>query len=395
MGKRTSESVNEAIVIAVIEGGMSTQVAAARFGVTQRWVQHIVRRGRLEGKEAVKPGSRRPKTNPNRTSEEVRQRIFFIRDELTRAGLDAGSESIWDRLDEPRPHPTTIYRILRAAGKVKPAPKKRPKRSYIRFEASRPNEMWQSDFTHIRLASGTDVEVISWIDDHSRYALNLTAYHHITVKRVVETFTQAAHQWGYPASTLTDNGMVYTTRLAAGGSKDGVENQTNMFEKLLFDLGIKQKNGLPGHPTTQGKVERFQQTMKQWLKARPPAETIEELNELLQQFQTIYNTMRPHRSIGRRTPAVVYQELPKAEPTISENGKTWRTRHDKVGASGVITYRYAGELKHLGIGREHKSKQVLILANGPETIIIDRTSGEILAEHTINPDKNYQRKTRG
>lgn len=395
MGKRTSESVNEAIVIAVLEGGMSTATAAQRFDRSQRWIRALVRRARLEGIEAVKPGSTRPKTNPNRTSQEVRQRIFFIRDELTRAGLDAGPESIWDRLDEPRPHPTTIYRILRAAGKVEPAPRKRPKRSYIRFEASLPNEMWQSDFTHVTLACGTDVEVISWIDDHSRYALNLTAYKRITVKRVVETFTQATNDYGYPQSTLTDNGMVYTARFAIGGDSQDKQNQKNLFEKLLFDLGIKQKNGLPGHPTTQGKVERFQQTMKQWLKARPPAATIEELNALLQQFQTIYNTIRVHRSIGRRTPAVAYQSLPKAEPTITENGKTWRTRHDKVGASGVITYRYAGELKHLGIGREHKSKQVLILASGPETIIIDRASGEIIAEHQIKADKDYQRKTRG
>src|SRR5690625_2785169 len=170
LGKRNSESLNEAIVIAVVEGGMSTSSAALKFGFSQRWVRALVRRARLEGMAAVKPASRRPKTNPNRTSEQVRQRIYFIRDELTRAGLDAGAESIWDRLEEPRPHPSTIYRILRAAGKVESQPKKRPKRSYIRFEASLPNEMWQSDFTHVRLASGVDVEVITWIDDHSRLA---------------------------------------------------------------------------------------------------------------------------------------------------------------------------------------------------------------------------------
>lgn len=393
MGKRNSESVSQAIVIAVLEGGMSTRDAAQRFGISQRWVRALVRKARLEGIEAIKPGSRRPKTNPNQTSQEVRQRIFFIRDELKRSGLDAGPESIWDRLDEPRPHPTTIYRILRAAGKVEPEPRKRPKRSYIRFQASLPNQMWQSDFTHVSLANGTQVEVITWLDDHSRYALHISAYKRVTGHIVVDTFTQAAHQHGYPTSTLTDNGMVYTARFAAGARGEG--NQKNMFEKLLADLGIQQKNGHPGHPTTQGKVERFQATLKQWIKAQPPPQTLDDLNKQLGEFQTIYNQKRPHRSLNRQTPHQVYNALSKAEPTIKEGNQTWRTRHDKVGSTGTLTYRYTGKLKHLGIGRQHAFKPVIILANGPHTMIIERTTGEIIAEHNINPNKNYQPKTRG
>ena len=393
MGKRNSESVSQAIVIAVLEGGMSTKDAANRFGVSQRWVRALARKARLEGLEAVRPASRRPKTNPNRTSEQVRQRIFFIRDELGRAGLDAGPESIWDRLDEPRPHPTTIYRILRAAGKVEAEPKKRPKRSYIRFAAALPNEMWQSDFTHIALSDGTQTEVITWLDDHSRYALHISAHKRVTGHTVVDTFTQAAHTHGYPASTLTDNGMVYTARYARGTQGEG--NQKNMFEKLIADLGIEQKNGLPGHPTTQGKVERFQATMKKWVRAQPPPQSIPDLNKLLGEFQHVYNQTRPHRSLNRQTPAKVYNDLPKAEPTIEEAGQTWRTRHDKIDKTGSVTYRYAGKLKHLGIGRAHIGKTVIILASGPNTLTIERGSGEILAEHTINPEVDYQSKTRG
>ena len=85
MGKRNSESVNQAIVIAVMEGGMSTKEAATRFGVSQHWVRALVRKAHLGSVGAIKPASKRTKTNPNQTSEEVRQRIFFIRDELKRA----------------------------------------------------------------------------------------------------------------------------------------------------------------------------------------------------------------------------------------------------------------------------------------------------------------------
>ena len=133
--------------------------------------------------------------------------------------------------------------------------------------------------------------------------------------------------------------------------------------------------------------------MKQWLKARPPATNLEELNTLLTQFQTTYNQFRPHRSLNRQTPHTVYHALPPAHPTYQENGEQWRTRHDKVGQTGTISYRYAGQLKHLAIGREHTGKTVIILATGPRTLIIDQHTGEIIAQHTIDPSKNYQPKT--
>jgi hypothetical protein len=72
--------------------------------------------------------------------------------------------------------------------------------------------------------------------------------------------------------------------------------------------------------------------------------------------------------------------------------KIWRVRHDKVDDAGAVTLRHAGKLRHLGIGRAHKHRPVLILIHGRDTITIDRQTGEIIAEHTINPDKNYQPK---
>lgn len=208
MGKRQTESRNQAIITAITKGGMSYQTAALHFNISTRWARILVKRYELGGLEAIQPRSKRPHTNPNQTSEETRQRVLFLRQELTRAGLDAGPESIWDRLPPPKIHPTTIYRILRQNGHITPNPKKRPKRSYTRFQAQLPNEMWQSDFTHINLADTTTTEVITWLDDHSRYALHISAHKRITVHTVIDTFTTTTHQHGYPTSTLTDNGMV-------------------------------------------------------------------------------------------------------------------------------------------------------------------------------------------
>ena len=122
------------------------------------------------------------------------------------------------------PSTSTIRRILHAAGLVVPEPRKRPRSSWIRFEAAAPNELWQSDFTHWRLADGSEVEIISWLDDHSRYLLGCTAFRRVCGDDVVATFTAAGEAHGWPAATLTDNGAVYTSRFTGG---------RNGFEYLL------------------------------------------------------------------------------------------------------------------------------------------------------------------
>lgn len=269
-------------------------------------------------------------------------------------------------------------------------PQKRPRSSWKRFEADLPNETWQSDFTHVRLANDTDVEVISWLDDHSRYLLHVQAFPRVTSQIVVKTFTQASQTHGLPASTLTDNGIVYTTRLSRGNNSRN--NQPNGFEQLLTDLGVTQKNGSPNHPATQGKIERYHQTLKKWLQAHPPATNLKDLNQQLKDFQTIYNTKRPHRALNRQTPHTAYHAKPKAEPTITLNNHPWRVRLDTVDTNGTITIRYQGQLRHLGIGRGYKNKTVIALARNSEVIIIEKTTGEIIAEFNIDPTKNYQPK---
>ena len=81
----------------------------------------------------------------------------------------------------------------------------------------------------------------------------------VTGITVTTTFTDTADEHGYPASTLTDNCTVYTTRFAHG--KGG----PNAFEYLLKRLGTTQMDDSPYHPQTQGKIERFHQTMKKRL----------------------------------------------------------------------------------------------------------------------------------
>jgi len=169
-----------------------------------------------------------------------------------------------------------------------------------------PNETWQSDFTHYRLVDGAAAEILSWLDDCSRYALSITAHPRVTGPIVLATFRKAAVNYGFPASTLTDNAMVFTTRFAGG--KGG----RNHLEHELRERNITQKNGQPNHPQTQGKVERFQQTLKKWLHAQPNQPgTLTQLQALLDAFVSEYNQRRPHRSLPHQaTPATVYTTRP-------------------------------------------------------------------------------------
>ena len=180
--------------------------------------------------------------------------------------------------------------------------------------------------------------------------------------------------------------MVFTTRLSGGrGGRNGLEHE-------LRRLGIRQENGRPNHPQTQGKAERFQQTMKKWLAAQPcqPA-TITELQALPGQFTTAYNHQRPHRSLpGRQTPAAACTARPKAVPGNRDADTHDRVRTDRIWAVGTVTLRHAGKLHHIGVGRAYAGTEVLILTQDLHIRIISKATGELLRELTLDPTRDYQ-----
>src|SRR5438045_6384151 len=246
------------LITAVVVEGRGVREVARDYGVSPGWVSRLVTRYRDEGEAAFEPRSRRPQRSPRATPADAVELVIDLRHRLVAAGDDAGPETI--RWHLARHHgvslsAATIGRSLHRAGLITPQPHKRPRSSYVRFQAEQPNETWQADFTHYRLSSGVEAEILCWLDDHARYALRLSAHERVTGPIVLGEFRTAVARHGVPASTLTDNGMVFTTRLSGG--KGG----RNAFEAELRRLGITQKNSRPNHPTTCGKVERFQQTL--------------------------------------------------------------------------------------------------------------------------------------
>jgi transposase InsO family protein len=378
-------SKHHVAVLKVVSAQMSVTAAAAQCGISRGHLHRLVRRYREGGLEAVEPRSRRPHASPQRTSVAVRERIIELRTNLVARGLDAGPATIGWHLEREGlavPSTSTIRRVLHSAGLVTPEPHKRPRSSWIRFEASAPNEVWQSDFTHWHLADGAEVEIINWLDDHSRYLLACTAFPRVSGDDVVATFTAAGDAHGWPAATLTDNGAVYTSRFTGG---------RNNFEYLLAWLGIRQKNGSPGHPQTQGKIERFHQTLKRYLSQRPAANNLASLAAQLDAFRLAYNEQRPHRAVGRATPGEAYRATQKAQPSEASGRGHFRLRYDVTDGKGAITLRRGGRLHHLNAGIAHARRRVLAIVDEREVTVVDLATGEILSTHLIEPGKGYWR----
>jgi transposase InsO family protein len=358
---------------------------ARAYELDRSWLYRRLARYRREGEAGLEQRSRRPHRSPSRIADLYEEEIVVLRKELTDAGFDAGADTIRSHLARRHavvPSTSTIWRVLKTRGFVTPQPHKRPKNSYKRFVADLPNECWQADVTHVEVANGVVFEVLNVIDDHSRVCVASRVFVSTRSPDVVRTLHRAAAQWGYPEKFLADNGAIFTA--SKGGGVGDIEAE-------LLSLGIASKHGRPYHPQTQGKVERFHQTVKIYLAKQDPAATKKQLQGQLDRFVTYYNTIRPHRSIGRHTPVEAFVAREKSHPRgprIDSAG--YRVRHDKVNKNGTVTLRYRGRLHHIGVGRAYAGWRVVLLVAGRNIRILG-ADGSPLRELTLDPNENYQR----
>jgi transposase InsO family protein len=381
-------SMARVVITAVVIEGRSKSEVARDYGVSRVWVQRLVKRYLAEGETAFEPRSRRPHHNPRRVvDEQLEDRIVELRKQLTEAGLDAGAETIgWHlrRSGQACPSVATIWRTLSRRGFVIPQPHKRPRSSWHRFEADLPNEVWQADITHWPLADGSEAEILNVLDDHSRLLVGATARPVFTAGDVVSDLAAAMSLHGRPERLLTDNAAIFTGAYRGRGWV--------ALESELVGLGIGLSHSRPYHPQTCGKVERLHQTLKKWLAQQPAAATLSELQAQLNTFTAYYNTARPHRAVGRRTPAEAWAARPRAMPTrrgvlVSEH---FRVRKDRVDTAGNLTLRHNSRLHHIGVGRAHAGTPILMLIRELDIRIITEDTGELIRELTLDPTRDYQ-----
>jgi transposase InsO family protein len=369
-----------------IRTGRPIKELATTHDVSASWLFKLLRRYRLEGPEGLAPRSRRPHRSPTRIADRFEDEIVALHKELIGQGFDGGAQTIAYHLSQRHKEPpsaSTIFRVLKARGFVTLEPKKRPKSSLHRFCADVPNECWQGDMTHVTLANGDVYEVLNMIDDHSRLCVASRALEVVKAHDVIRVLHTAAETWGYPSSFLSDNGLIFTTQRH--------HQLAGVTEQALFALGIEAKHSRPYHPQTCGKVERFHQTMKKFLAAQEGVETKKQLQKALDRFVAYYNEVRPHRGIGRKTPAAVYAAREKAGPSPSfvKVGER-RLRLDRIDKAGRVTLRHDGRLHHIGIGNAYAGWRVAMLIDGLDIEIVG-LDGSPLRRLVLDPSKDYQR----
>jgi transposase InsO family protein len=365
--------------------GRSVSELAATHGVHRSWIYKLLARYKAGGYGALERRSRAPLSSPNQTPAEVARAIVALREQLRAEGHDCGAQTIAHHLarrSDVVPSVSTIWRILRREGLVVPEPQKRPRSSLIRFEAELPNEMWQADITHWPLAGAGHAEILNMIDDHSRLFLASRAFPTVKAADVVDVFRMAIALHGAPASLLCDNGAVFTATPRGGRVLLQVEMER---------LGVVAKNSRPYHPQTCGKVERLHQTLKRYLANQAAASTLAQLQAQLDAFAQYYNTTRPHRALGGRTPLHAYSARVKARPATTADPEThFRIRHDKVDTAGTVTLRHDSKLHHIGLGRAHKGKPVKLLVADRDIRVLDLETGELIRRLTLDPSRDYQ-----
>lgn len=371
------------VIEAILLEGVSPSALARTHHISRSWIYELCKRFKEGGYEALAPRSRRPLSSPTQVSAWIQAEILRLRDELSAAGYDAGPQSIAHHLGEGIAHvpaQTTIWRILKKNGRVKPQPHKRPRCSYVRFQAKLPNETWQVDATPWQLADGSPVEVLNFIDDHSRLALVSTAFTTVKAMDVVQAFYQATDSYGLPASLLSDNAAVFTGRTRRGKV---------LLELELERLGIQVKHSTPNHPQTCGKVERFHQTLKRFLARQLAPASLADLQFQLDAFREYYNSRRPHRSLARQTPLAAFNARQKAKPSDLDRPVDHRVRRDRIDSFGKVTIRYLGKLRHIAVGAIHRNRKVTLLVAGAQVRIVT-DDGELLRALTLDATRAYQ-----
>ncbi len=317
-----------------------------------------------------------------------------MRAALEASGLDHGPISVHDKMRAMGlhvvPSVASLARVFRQAGVARLEPRKKPRAAFRRFVYPAPNACWQIDATEYVLTGGRKCVIFQLIDDHSRYAVASHVAWSETASDAIAVMDKAVAVHGVPQRLLSDNGLAFNP------TRRGYLGQ---FVIHIKRMGVEPITGKPYKPTTQGKNERFHQTLFRYLDKQPIAATLAELQGQVDEFDRIYNTERPHQGLpGRVTPLTAWQATPKADaprpapavPTTEQPAPEPRAtpaRMPKALPSGTHsktlnsngTFNLDSVVYAVGLWLAYQD--VLITIDGDRIIVTD-LHGEVLITHT-------------
>ena len=379
-------------------GAVST--FCAEHGISRKSFYELRKRAELEGPAAVlAPQSRRPKSSPSRLTDEVKSQAIGVRAALEASGLDHGPISVHEKMRTMGlaqvPSTASLARIFRQAGVARVEPKKKPRAAYRRFVYPAPNACWQLDGTEYVLTGGRKCVIFQLIDDHSRLAVASHVAWGETADGAITVVDKAIAAHGVPQRLLSDNGV------ALNPSRRGYVGQ---LVAHVSALGVEAITGKPYKPTTQGKNERFHQTLFRYLDKQPIVGTLGELQAQVDDFDRIYNTERPHQGLpGRITPLTAWEATPTADAPRPKPDRP-RPRHalahapspraqmlgddtrvTRLRPNGAIRLRKVTYM----VDGQRAGHEVLVVQDGDKILVTD-LQGTILIEHTRPaPGINY------
>lgn len=365
---------------AVDDGEANVSAVCRQLGISRDTFYRYRARLEEEGFPGLLPRSSKPRSSPNQTPRWLVELVVAKRAELIDEGWDHGARSIHARLNRAgvaMPSARTVHRILVREGLIEPEPAKRPRSSFKRFEHPAPNACWQLDGTSWSLTDGTQVCILRLIDDHSRLILASRAAPEENTEDAWALMETALSRHGRPVLLLSDGGSAFTQRRITGG--------IGVFEQRLRDQGINPVVSSPRHPQTCGKKERDWQPLKRWLAAQPQATDLDQLQQLLDAYDVLFNTDRPHQAIGNATPAERYAASDKAiappGPLPPPPTHTQRT----VKASGRVDL---GNRFTVCLGHQWTGATVTVIRDNLEVAIVHQ--GQLIKRLTIDTTRKTQ-----
>lgn len=377
----------------VLDTGAGVNDVATRYGINRRTLHRWLVRYANDGLGALADRSSKPDRCPHQISPALEARIVSLR----RAHPGWGPRTILNRLrrelDEP-PSRSAIYRALVRHGLIEPRKRRRRREDYRRWERSRSMELWQMDVMgEVFLSDGTKLSVVTGIDDHSRFCVCASLVLRATARPVCDALVAALNTHGIPDQILTDNGKVFTGKLAR-------KPATVLFDRICHNNGIRHILTAPYSPTTTGKIERLHKTMRKEFFADQTFETIVQAQAALDAWVNDYNINREHQAIGDVAPIrrfelarsasfeVVDGEL-EMQPDPESAKKFVSRRVDGKGRISILNHRY-----HVG---RYLAGQTVTVTSSDGLLNVSH-NGVVVATHArrhlVEEDDRMDRRTK-